>query len=242
MKKLEPIYEGKAKTMYATDSPNLLIAYFKDDMTAFNGKRKEKIQDKGVINCAISSMIFDYLEKNGIKTHFVERLSPREMVVKKTDIIPLEVVVRNYAAGSFTKRYGVEKGTKLEKPLVEFFYKSDKLDDPMVCPSHIYLFGLASESELADIQMKALKVNDLLTKFFSNVGIKLVDFKLEFGRFDGDIILADEVSPDDCRLWDANTGEVLDKDRFRLNLGDVMKGYREVYRRLTDEYEESSEE
>ncbi len=234
MDKREKLYEGKAKIIYATESPELVIQYFKDDTTAFDGKKKEKIDSKGVVNCAITSEIFSFLEKNGVKTHFVKKLSEREILVKKCEIIPVEVVVRNIAAGSFSRRYGVKQGTPLKEPLVEFFYKSDELHDPMVCREHILLFGWASDDEIEFMKKTALKVNALLKDFFAKVGITLVDFKLEFGRHNGQILLADEITPDSCRLWDAGTGEVLDKDRFRKDMGRVIESYQEVYRRLRD--------
>ncbi|SNR92893.1 phosphoribosylaminoimidazolesuccinocarboxamide synthase [Desulfurobacterium atlanticum] len=238
MEKRELLYEGKAKALYTTDSENLLVQYFKDDTTAFDGAKKEKLEDKGVINCAISTKIFEFLEKNGIKTHFVELLSPREMLVKRCEIIPVEVVVRNIAAGSFSRRYGVKEGTVLKEPLTELFYKSDELHDPMVCPNHVYLFGWASREELAFMIKEALKINELLKNFFNNVDITLVDFKLEFGRYNGEIILADEITPDSCRLWDKSTGEVLDKDRFRRDMGKVVESYKEIYRRIMERYGE----
>jgi len=241
MEKREKLYEGKAKVLYGTDSENLLVSYFKDDTTAFDGKKKKVLEDKGVINCAISSVIFEYLEKNGIKTHFVEKLSPREMLVKRCEIIPVEVVVRNVAAGSFSRRYGIKEGTPLKEPLVEYFYKSDELHDPMVCPNHVYLFGWASREELAQMTKTALKVNELLREFFDEIDILLVDFKLEFGRCNGEVILADEVTPDSCRLWDKSSGEVLDKDRFRKDMGKVVESYKEIYRRIMDRYERVEE-
>ncbi|WP_456460231.1 phosphoribosylaminoimidazolesuccinocarboxamide synthase [Desulfurobacterium sp.] len=238
MEKGKLLYEGKAKALYETDSDNLLIQYFKDDTTAFDGAKKEQLEEKGVINCAISTKIFEFLEKNGIKTHFVESLSPREMLVKRCEIIPVEVVVRNIAAGSFSRRYGVEEGTLLKEPLVEFFYKSDELHDPMVCPNHVYLFGWATREELAHMAKEALKINELLKNFFDAIDITLVDFKLEFGRHNGEVILADEITPDSCRLWDKSTREVLDKDRFRKDMGKVVESYREVYRRIMEKYGE----
>jgi len=235
MQKKGKLYEGKAKILYETDSDNLLVVYFKDNTTAFDGTKKEVLEDKGVINCAISTAIFEYLERNGVKTHFVERLSPREMLVKRCEIIPVEVVVRNVAAGSFCRRYGVKEGTPLEQPLVEYFYKSDELHDPMVCPNHVYLFGWATREELAEMTKQALRINELLKKFFDSIGIQLVDFKLEFGRHGGEVILADEITPDSCRLWDKSSGEVLDKDRFRKDMGKVIESYQEVYRRIRGE-------
>lgn len=241
MERREKIYEGKAKILYRTDSENLLIQYFKDDTTAFDGKKKEALKGKGVINCTISTAIFEYLEEHGIKTHFVERKSPREMVVKRCEIIPVEVVVRNIAAGSFSRRYGVEEGTALKETLVEYFYKSDELHDPMVCPSHVYLFGLATREELGEMRQTALKINELLKKFFDDIDIVLVDFKVEFGRNDGAVILADEITPDSSRLWDKSTGKVLDKDRFRKDMGNVVESYDEIYRRIMDRYEKTEE-
>ena len=241
MEKREKLYEGKAKIIYTTDSDNLVIQYFKDDTTAFDGAKKEILEDKGVINCSISTIIFEYLEKHGIKTHFVERLSPREMLVKKCEIIPVEVVVRNIAAGSFSRRYGVKEGTPLKEPLVEYFYKNDELHDPMVCPNHVYMFGWATREELGFMTKTALKVNELLKKFFDEIDIQLVDFKLEFGRHNGEILLADEITPDACRLWDKSSGEVLDKDRFRKDMGKVVESYKEVYRRIVERYEKVEE-
>ena len=236
MEKREKLYEGKAKVVYATDSDNLVVVYFKDETTAFDGEKREVLEDKGVINCAITTVVFEYLEKHGIKTHFVERLSPRELLVKKCEIIPVEVVVRNIAAGSFSKRYGVPEGTPLKEPLVEYFYKSDELHDPMICPNHVYLFDWATREELAQMTKTALQVNELLKKFFDGIDIELVDFKLEFGRHNGEILLADEITPDSCRLWDKSSGEILDKDRFRKDMGKVVESYREVYRRIMEKY------
>ncbi|SMP14244.1 phosphoribosylaminoimidazole-succinocarboxamide synthase [Desulfurobacterium pacificum] len=241
MEKREKLYEGKAKIIYTTDSDNLVIQYFKDDTTAFDGAKKEVLEDKGVINCSISTIIFEYLEKHGIKTHFVERLSPREMLVKKCEIIPVEVVVRNVAAGSFSRRYGVKEGTPLKEPLVEYFYKNDELHDPMVCPNHVYMFGWATREELGFMTKTALEVSELLKKFFDEIDIQLVDFKLEFGRHNGEILLADEITPDACRLWDKSSGEVLDKDRFRKDMGKVVESYKEVYRRIVERYEKVEE-
>ncbi len=241
MEKREKLYEGKAKIIYSTDSENLVIQYFKDDTTAFDGAKKEVLKDKGIINCSISTIIFEYLEKHGVKTHFVERLSPREMLVKKCEIIPVEVVIRNVAAGSFSKRYGIKEGTPLKEPLVEYFYKSDELHDPMVCPNHVYMFGWATREELGFMTKTALEVNELLKKFFDEIDIQLVDFKLEFGKHNGEILLADEITPDACRLWDKSSGEVLDKDRFRKDMGKVVESYKEVYRRIMERYEKVEE-
>ena len=196
------------------------------------------LKGKGTLNCAISSKIFEFLEENGVKTHFVERFSPNEMLVKRCEIIPVEVVVRNIAAGSFSKRYGLEEGEKLRRPVVELFYKSDKLHDPMVCREHVEYFGWAKPDEVDFMRRTALKVNELLLEFFRNVSIMLVDFKLEFGRHRGEILVADEISPDSCRLWDITTGEKLDKDRFRRDLGNVMDSYEEIYRRIEERYGE----
>ena len=241
MQKRDKLYEGKAKIIYATDSDNLVIQYFKDDTTAFDGAKKEVLEDKGVINCFISTVIFEYLEKHGVKTHFVERISPREMLVKKCEIIPVEIVVRNVAAGSFSRRYGIAQGTPLKEPLVEYFYKNDQLHDPMVCPNHVYLFGWATREELGEMTKTALKVNEVLKEFFDKIDIQLVDFKLEFGKHNGEILLADEITPDSSRLWDKSSGEVLDKDRFRKDMGKVVESYREIYRRIEEKYQDVKE-
>ncbi len=238
MQKKEKLYEGKAKVLYETDSENLLIQHFKDDVTAFDGVKHEVLEGKGTINCAITSKIFKFLEENGIKTHFVEKIAPNEIVVKRCEIIPVEVVVRNIAAGSFSKRYGIEEGEKLKKPIVEYFYKSDELHDPMVCKAHIDYFEWATAEEIDVMTSTALRINALLSEFFRNISIMLVDFKLEFGRHKGEIVLADEITPDSCRLWDITTGEKLDKDRFRRDLGNLIESYREIYRRIEDRYGE----
>jgi phosphoribosylaminoimidazole-succinocarboxamide synthase len=233
MKKLEKIYEGKAKVLYATDDPGLIVQYFKDDATAFNGTKKGTIQKKGELNNAISTRIFQYLEENGVKTHFVERLGEREMVVRKVEIIPIEVVLRNVVAGALAKRMGVEEGTPLKKTVFELYYKDDSLGDPMINGYHVAAFGLCTEEELKTIKEMAFRVNDLLKDFFAERGITLVDFKLEFGRtVDGEILLADEITPDGCRLWRSDTGEKLDKDRFRRDLGAVVEAYEEVLRKV----------
>ncbi len=229
MKKLDKIYEGKAKILYATDDPGLIVQYFKDDATAFNGEKKGVIINKGVMNNAISTRIFKYLEERGIKTHFVSTDGDREMVVRKVEIIPIEVVMRNVAAGSLSKRMGVEEGTALEKTVFELYYKDDSLGDPMINGYHVAAFGLCAEDELKEIKETAFMVNDYLKEFFADRGITLVDFKLEFGRTDnGEILLADEITPDGCRLWRSDTGEKLDKDRFRRDLGSVEEAYEEV--------------
>lgn len=229
------MYEGKAKKVYATDNPELLIVSYKDDATAFNGLKKGTISGKGVINNQMSNMLMQKLEKNGVPTHFVEELSERETVVKKVTIVPLEVIVRNIAAGSFSKRYGVPEGKVFEKPTVEFSYKNDDLGDPLINDYHAIAIDVATEAEIGKIKEYALKVNDFLKSFWSECGVTLVDFKLEFGKTsDGTIILADEISPDTCRLWDSKTGEKLDKDRFRRDLGGVEDAYTEVMRRAME--------
>ena len=233
MKKMEQLYEGKAKKVFATDEEGLLIVEYKDDATAFNGLKKGTIAGKGVINNQMSNLLMERLEKDGVPTHYVETLSERETVVKKVSIVPLEVIVRNIAAGSFSKRYGVEAGVVFAAPTIEFSYKNDALGDPLLNTYHAKAIGLATDEEIATITAYAFKVNDFLKKFWSECGVTLVDFKLEFGRLaDGTIILADEISPDTCRLWDSKTGEKLDKDRFRRDLGGVEDAYAEVMKRL----------
>ena len=232
MKQLKKIYEGKAKILYATDSPDLLIQYFKDEATAFDGKKKGIIQEKGILNNKISSRLFQYLEDKGIPTHFVERPSDREMVVKKLEIIPIEVVVRNIVAGSLAKRMGVEEGMSLKKTILEFYYKSDPLGDPMINDYHIEAFGLARKFEVDILKEMAIEINGYLSKFFDERGIILVDFKLEFGRHKGQILLGDEITPDGCRLWDKETNEKMDKDRFRRDLGKIEEAYQEVCRKV----------
>lgn len=235
MEKREQLYEGKAKKVYATDNPELLIVSYKDDATAFNGLKKGTISGKGVINNQMSNMLMQKLEENGVPTHFVEELSERETVVKRVSIVPLEVIVRNIAAGSFSKRYGVPEGKIFEKPTVEFSYKNDDLGDPLINDYHAMAIDVATETEIETIKEYALKVNEFLKSFWSECGVTLVDFKLEFGKTsDGAIILADEISPDTCRLWDSKTGEKLDKDRFRRDLGGVEDAYTEVMRRAME--------
>lgn len=229
MERLEKIYEGKAKIIYNTSDPDLVIQYFKDDASAFNGVKKGTIVDKGVMNNHISSRIFQYLESEGVETHFVETLNDREMLVKKLDIIPVEVVLRNIAAGSLCKRLGIEEGRVLEKPILEFFYKSDPLGDPMINECHVDVFGWATKQEVEILKSEGLKINNLMMKFFKERNIRLVDFKLEFGRHKGKVLLGDEISPDGCRLWHWETNEKMDKDRFRFNLGNVEEKYQEVY-------------
>ena len=229
MERLEKIYEGKAKIIYNTSNPDLVIQYFKDDASAFNGVKKGTIVDKGVMNNHISSRIFQYLESEGVETHFVETLNDREMLVKKLDIIPVEVVLRNIAAGSLCKRLGIDEGMVLDKPILEFFYKSDPLGDPMINECHVDVFGWATKQEVEILKSEGLKINDLMVQFFKERNIRLVDFKLEFGRHKGGVLLGDEISPDGCRLWHWETNEKMDKDRFRFNLGSVEEKYQEVY-------------
>ena len=232
MKKGEKLYEGKAKILYSTEEPDKLIQYFKDDATAFNAQKKGTIKEKGVLNNKISSRIFDLLEKEGIKTHFIERTSDRDMLVKKVEIIPVEIVIRNVTAGSLSKRRGIDEGITLKEPILEFYYKSDELGDPMINEYHIKVFDLANEKEMDIIKVMALKVNKFLVDFFDKNGIRLIDFKLEFGRYNGDVLLADEITPDGCRLWDKKSGEKMDKDRFRQDLGKIEEAYQEVYKRV----------
>jgi len=235
MEKREQLYEGKAKKVYATDDPALLIVDYKDDATAFNGVKRGTIGGKGVINNHMSNRLMQRLEKAGIPTHYVQELSDRETLVKKVSIVPLEVIVRNIAAGSFSKRYGVQEGVVFRQPTVEFSYKNDDLGDPLLNTDHALALELATPEEIALIKRYALAVNDTLKAFWAGCGVTLVDFKLEFGRLaDGTIILADEISPDTCRLWDSVTHEKLDKDRFRLDLGGVEDAYAEIMKRLEE--------
>ncbi len=232
MEKREQLYEGKAKKVFATENPDYVIVSYKDDATAFNGKKKGTIEGKGVINNTMSNMMFRYLETKGVKTHFEEQLSERETVVKKVEIVPLEVIIRNVAAGSFSKHYGVPEGKVLAAPTIEFSYKSDALDDPLLNEYHALALELATKEEIETIKAMAFKVNDELKAFFKGIGIDLIDFKLEFGRFHGEIVLADEISPDTCRFWDSVTHEKLDKDRFRRDLGGVEDAYSEIFKRI----------
>ena len=235
MEKREQLYEGKAKKVFATDDPEFLIVSYKDDATAFNGRKKGTIVGKGVINNRMSNLLMQRLEKAGIPTHFVEELSDRETLVKKVSIVPLEVIIRNIAAGSFSKRYGVEEGFVFETPTIEFSYKNDELGDPLMDEYHAVAMKLATKEEIETIKKYAFGVNEQLKAFWSECGVILVDFKLEFGRLsDGTIVLADEISPDTCRLWDSETGEKLDKDRFRRDLGGVEDAYAEVMKRLSE--------
>jgi phosphoribosylaminoimidazole-succinocarboxamide synthase len=233
MEKRDLIYEGKAKKLYTTDDPDLLIQYFKDDATAFNAKKRGTIEEKGILNNRMSEIFFTLLEKEGVRTHFVKRLSDREMLVKRLEIVPVESVVRNVVAGSLAKRLGLEEGGDLPRPIVEYYYKSDALDDPMINEDHILVFRFAGESELARIREMILKVNDLLRRFLDARGVVLVDAKFEFGRHRGEILLGDEICPDTCRFWDKVTRERLDKDRFRRDLGNVEGAYREMMSRVS---------
>ena len=233
MQKLELLYEGKAKKVYATDDPALVIVDYKDDATAFNGAKKGTIAGKGVINNQMTNRFMAKLETAGVPTHFVRELSERETVVKKVSIVPLEVIIRNISAGSFAKRYGVEEGIPFDEPTFEFSYKNDALHDPLLNTSHALALKLATREEIETIRTMALKVNEVLKAFFAECGVRLIDFKLEFGRLpDGTIVLADEISPDTCRFWDARTNEKLDKDRFRRDLGNVEEAYEEMMRRV----------
>ncbi|VAX15242.1 Phosphoribosylaminoimidazole-succinocarboxamide synthase [hydrothermal vent metagenome] len=228
----DQIHEGKAKIIYATSDPQKLIQYFKDDATAFNGKKKGTIENKGEVNQAISAHIFKLIEKDGVATHYVDTLSDREMLIKKVEIIPVEVVVRNVIAGSLAKRMGREEGEVLPETLVEYYYKDDDLNDPMINTNHVRVFGMATDDEMAFIELEALKINKWLVSFFDKMGIQLVDYKLEFGRSPEGILLADEISPDGCRLWDKQTGEKMDKDRFRRDLGRLEEVYEEMRARV----------
>ena len=234
MKKTTQLYEGKAKKVFLTEDSALVIQEFKDDATAFNNKKKGTIADKGVVNNAISCKLFTLLEKEGIRTHLVEKLSERDMLCRHLDIIKVEVVVRNIAAGSLVKRYGFAEGTVLEKPIVELYLKDDDLDDPLMNESHAVALGVATLDELAVLKSRAEAVNAVLKKFFAERKLKLVDFKLEFGRHNGEILLGDEISPDTCRFWDLETNEKMDKDRFRFDLGGVGDAYSEVQRRVLE--------
>lgn len=235
MKQLEQMYEGKAKKVFKTDNPDYCIVYYKDDATAFNGEKKGTIVNKGIVNNRVSNHMFKILEQNGIETHFVEEISDRETVVKKVEIVPIEVIVRNIAAGSLSKRLGLAEGTKLKSTVLEYCYKDDALGDPMINEYHAYAIGLATKEELDKIAAMSFKVNEIMSEYLKDLGIELIDFKLEFGRYKGNIILADEISPDTCRFWDSKTGEKLDKDRFRRDLGGVEDAYAEVLRRLLGE-------
>ena len=234
MEKLEMLYEGKAKKIYATDKADEVIVYYKDDATAFNGEKKGQIEDKGVMNNAITSVIFEMLEKAGVKTHFIEKLNDREQLCKKVEIVPLEVIVRNVAAGSMAKRLGLEEGFALKTTVFELSYKDDSLGDPLINDFHAVGIGATTFEELKVIYDMTAKINDVLKAVFKEQNINLIDFKIEFGRLpNGTVVLADEISPDTCRFWDATTGEKLDKDRFRRDLGNVKDAYVEILKRIS---------
>lgn len=236
MKKTEQLYEGKAKKVYATDTDGYVIVSYKDDATALDGLKRGSIAGKGAVNNRMSNYLMQLLEKNGIKTHFVKELNDRETVVKKVSIVPLEVIVRNISAGSFAKRYGVDEGIVFAEPTVEFSYKNDDLHDPLINSYHAVALGLATRDEIEEIKKAAFRVNEILKEYFLGLNIRLVDFKLEFGRLpDGTIVLADEISPDTCRFWDKDTNEKLDKDRFRRDMGGVEEAYGEMMRRVFGE-------
>ncbi|WP_318361653.1 phosphoribosylaminoimidazolesuccinocarboxamide synthase [uncultured Agathobaculum sp.] len=233
MEKKEQLYEGKAKKVFATDDPNLVIVDYKDDATAFNGLKKGSITGKGVINNVMSNHMFQLLEQQGVPTHFVEQLSERETLVKKVSIVPLEVIIRNISAGSFAKRFGVEEGIVFDEPTIEFSYKNDDLGDPLMNAYHAIALKAATREEIETIKSMAFKVNEVMKQYFDSLNVILVDFKLEFGKTaDGKIVLADEISPDTCRLWDKTTKEKLDKDRFRRDLGGVEEAYQEIMKRV----------
>jgi len=232
MKKIDLLYEGKAKKVYTTEDSKVLIVDYKDDATAFNGIKKGTIAGKGIVNNRMSNRVFQLLEKEGIPTHYIEELSDRETAVKKVEIVPLEVIIRNVAAGSFSKRLGVEEGIVFKEPTIEFSYKNDELGDPLINSYFAVAMELATWDEIKVIEKYAFKVNEVLKAYFLKANLKLIDFKIEFGRYDGKIILADETSPDTCRLWDADTNEKLDKDRFRRDMGNVEEAYNEVFKRL----------
>ena len=232
MEKDKFLYEGKAKKIYATANPKELLVEFKDDATAFDGDKKDQLEDKGILNNRLSEIFFKMLEAKGVETHYIETISEREMLVKALKIIPVEVIVRNIAAGSLSKRLGIPEGERLNKTVIEFSLKDDELHDPMINHYHIYAMELATAGEMAAIEASALKINDIMVPYLAEKGITLVDFKLEFGRYEDRVILGDEISPDTCRFWDSSSGEKLDKDRFRRDMGGVVEAYREVLRRL----------
>lgn len=236
MERTTQLYEGKAKKVYLTDNDDVVLVSYKDDATAFNGIKKGTILGKGVVNNRCSNHLFKMLESKGIPTHYVEEINDRETFVKKVKIVPLEVIVRNIAAGSLSKRLGIPEGTKLARTVLEFSYKNDDLGDPMINDYHVFAMELATEDELDTIKSYALKINEILTDYLNDINIELIDFKLEFGRYKGQIILADEISPDTCRFWDSKTGEKLDKDRFRRDMGGVEEAYQEVLARLMGEH------
>ena len=226
------LYEGKAKKMFSSDNKDEVRVYFKDDATAGNGAKKGQIDKKGILNNSITTMLYELLEKKGIKTHFIKKINDREQLCKKVEIVPLEVIIRNVAAGSMAKRYGIVEGSKLKIPVIELSYKNDDLGDPLINDYHAVAMELTTFEELGEIYKMAFKINDILKQLFFKVDINLIDFKLEFGRYKGEIILADEISPDTCRFWDVKTGEKLDKDRFRRDLGNVTEAYEEILSRI----------
>ena len=232
MEKLEQLYEGKAKKVFKTEDPKKFIVSYKDDATAFNGEKKGQIAGKGAVNNVMSNILFQLLEAKGVPTHFVEQLNDRETVVKAVKILPLEVIMRNVSAGSFAKRYGVEEGIVFDQPTFEFSYKNDDLGDPLMCESHALALGVVTADQIETIRKYSAIVNETLKEFFLDKGLKLIDFKIEFGLYDGEVILADEISPDTCRLWDVKTNEKMDKDRFRRDLGNVEETYQEVLKRV----------
>jgi phosphoribosylaminoimidazole-succinocarboxamide synthase len=232
MKKVKQLYEGKAKKVYATNEPDYVIVSYKDDATAFNGKKKGTIIGKGIVNNKVSNHLFQLLEKSGVPTHYEHEINDRETVVKRVEIVPIEVIVRNIAAGSLSKRLGISEGQRLKTTILEYCYKDDALGDPMVNEYHIYALELATPEEMDKIADLSLRVNEILSAYFKDFHVELIDFKLEFGRYKGEIILADEISPDTCRFWDTRTGEKLDKDRFRRDLGNVKEAYQEILDRI----------
>ncbi len=233
MEKRERIYEGKAKIVYNTDDPDLIIQYFKDDTTAFNAAKRGTVMNKGIINNGISTKVFEFLNSEGIPTHYERRLGDREMLIKRAKIVPIEVIVRNKAAGSICRILGLEEGMKLTPPVLEFCYKKDDLNDPLINEQHICALNLASDEEVQTMKRYTLRINELMSKFFANSNLELIDFKLEFGRYKGEIVLADEISPDTCRLWEIGTGKKFDKDRFRHDMGDIEEAYQEVLSRVS---------
>lgn len=233
MEKRERIYEGKAKIVYNTDDPDLIIQYFKDDTTAFNAAKRGVVMNKGIINNGISTKVFEFLNSEGIPTHYERRLGDREMLIKRVKIVPIEVIVRNKAAGSICRILGLEEGLVLTPPVLEFCYKKDDLNDPLINEQHIRALNLASDEEVQTMKRYTLRINELMSKFFANSNLELIDFKLEFGRYKGEIILADEISPDTCRLWEIGTGKKFDKDRFRHDMGDIEEAYQEVLSRVS---------
>ncbi|MCA9463223.1 MAG: phosphoribosylaminoimidazolesuccinocarboxamide synthase [Nitrospira sp.] len=226
------LYEGKAKKIFLTDQPDEVVQYFKDDATAFNAQKKGTILEKGIVNNKISTRLFELLEQAGVATHFLKKLSDREMLARRVKILPIEVVIRNRATGSIIKRLGLEEGLVIDPPLIEFFYKDDSLGDPLITEDHIRMMNLATSDQVASLKTLSLKINEVLKPFFQERGMMLVDFKLEFGLWNGQILLADEISPDTCRFWDIQTGERMDKDRFRKDLGRIEETYQEVLRRV----------